>query len=128
MDTIFILAIVGSLIFAWRAETPWVWRLLGLAMIVGSLLNCWWANYVMQSPDREAPFVVGAMGFCFFIPLSGLCFLMAGVVGLNRTKTEDPKWDEGLRETIEPGLFFRNFDDEADAEKGPDTPRGSTRM
>lgn len=72
-------AIAGVLIVGGLSRRVWVWILLGLGTVAGSLAVGVWANSSMPSPDRAAPSLVGAVAFCVGLPLSLVCFRMAAL-------------------------------------------------
>jgi hypothetical protein len=70
------------------------WMLAGLTMVAGSAIIAWWANFSMESPDREAPFVVGWMGACTCLPLGFICFLVASFVAGRPPKAPEEKQEQ----------------------------------
>jgi hypothetical protein len=128
LDLLVLALIFVSLIFAWQAEASWVWILLGLALIAGSLIICWWANFSMQSRDREAPFVVGAAGFCTCLPASLFCFGMASHVGGAKSKVPEVGEREGLEGTIGSARFFSEMPEEAKESEPVGERRGLGRF
>ena len=96
------------------------WVLVGLAMVcIGSFI-VWWANYSMVSRDMEAPFVIGAMGFCAFVPVGLLCLLIAPLVR-GKSLPEEPSPRKENRELSEKAAEFRW------RAQGEDEPRDGKR-
>jgi len=87
--------IVACIVGAWIARSIGCLITLGLALIAVSFFIAWWANYSMQSNDMEAPFVVGTMGLCLGLPLSGMCFVIAASLsrGAKKSFVESKRWD-----------------------------------
>ncbi len=58
-----------------------VWALAGLALWGIGAYGVWWANYGMTVLHWAAPFLVGTIFTCLFLPLGLACLLFALCLG-----------------------------------------------
>ncbi len=78
-------------------------------MIAAGLIFVWYANFVMQSNDMEAPFVLSAIAVFVCLPAALACLVVAARVASTASKLSGQNKD-GASEEASVGLerFFRH--------------------